>query len=211
MRAAESHLKSIQNQRKIEEKKALDNYTAGGINRTGLMQEFDRINSIYDERLEQTKMQVTQQRAQLQMQDQPAAVAPVPPAVTLPVETASSAPVGSEPTSPAPVSSAPAAKTPSEKILSQLTTLDEAKTGNAYRLLVELPQQGQTLTLQRSADGNGIFVLAGTEKDYSLAQYFPDADLIRAGLTADDITSLPVGTLSGAQLTASSPTAKPAA
>lgn len=191
LQAAELKLKTIQSQQKLEEKKAFDNYSTGGTNREGLIKDMDRINGLYDPPLAEAKTNVANWQDQLK-KTQP--VEPMPVASTVSVASTSSATTPTAPSQPNLVTA------PTTKIIERLRALEQAQGGVAKQLLVDLPQQGQTITVQRSADGNGIIVLAGTETNYTLAQHFSDADLIRAGLGAEDIIPLPNGTLSAAQL-----------
>lgn len=174
MRAAEAQLKAIQDQQKIEEKKAFDNYSAGGINREGLLKEMERINIFYATPLDNIKTKIS--NFQLQLNPAQPAAAPA--------------------TQPTPTT----ATAPAQKILEHLRTLPAAQSGYIKQLLVDLPAQGGSLIVERAADGNGIIILAGTEQAYSLGHHFPDADLIFANLGADDVAALPTGTLTGTQI-----------
>lgn len=220
LREAEAKLKTVVDQQKIEEKKAFDNYSAGGINREGLLQEMERISSFYTAAMQSAKDKIAALRAQLSPATQPSTPA-VTPVQTPPVVQPVAQPVPTTPTAVmtptttpasiptmAPAAAAPTIQIPNptatpnaQKIIERLRTLSAAQSGYIKQLLVDLPNQGTGLTVERAADGNGIIILAGSEQTYTLGHHFPDADLILSGLGADDIAALPTGTLTGAQIT----------
>lgn len=146
---AEAKLKELVKQQKIEEKKAFDRYSAGDIDRQGLLDEMERIRQNYA--------------------TGPAAAA----STSTPVSTA----------------------TPST-LMKKLLTLPELQQGMARQLLIDLPNQGTVPTIERSADGNGIIITSG-----SSSGFLADADLLRAGATAEDIISLPISQQSSAAVT----------
>lgn len=203
LQSVQSQFKTIQDQQRIEEKKAFDNYAAGGSNREGLMKEMERISGLYSQPLADTKAKMTAltEAIDKKMPGSKTAASPTPPVATTPTpEPPPAIPQTSATQSTPPDQTTPASKDSTSVILEHLRTLDIAQSGTVKQLLVDLPQQGQSLTIQRPAEGNGILVLAGTETNYTLAYHFSDADLIQAGLGADDIIPLPTGTLSATQL-----------
>lgn len=225
LREAEAKLKTVVDQQKIEEKKAFDNYSAGGINREGLLKEMERISAFYNVPLESAKAKISELHEKLNPVTVTQMPTPVPvqptnnaPAITPYVDPLAQpvpAPIAQPSTvtqvSPsatiapatASITTPPSVATTShnQKILDRLRTLSAAQTGYIKQLLVDLPNQGTGLTVERAADGNGVIILAGSEQAYTLGHHFPDADLILAGLGADDITTLPTGTLVGSQIT----------
>lgn len=204
LQAATSQLKTIEDQQKIEEKKAFDMYSAGGSNREGLMKEMERISALYQRPVAEIKTKMTALQTDIKSK-MPTPAAAIPTPVMSTTSTSTTTPSSSGQTAQ-PIDQVPANPTDSvtqpgiNSILEHLRTLEQAKSGVIKQLLIDLPQQGQQLTIQRPTEGNGILVLAGTEANYTLGYHFSDADLIRAGLGGDDIATLPTGTLSAAQI-----------
>lgn len=225
LREAEAKLKTVVDQQKIEEKKAFDNYSAGGINREGLLKEMERISTFYNAPLESAKAKISELQAKLNpvtatptqtpVPIQPVTIAPTVTSQAVPLTQTAQTPLAqpstvtqvmpsaaSTPVTPSMTTIPSTATAPqNQKIIDRLRTLSAAQTGYIKQLLVDLPNQGTGLTVERAADGNGVIILAGTEQAYTLGHHFPDADLILAGLGVDDITALPTGTLTGTQIT----------
>ena len=59
LQQAETQVKHITNQQKIDEKKAFDNYSAGGLDRQGLLEEMEKISLRYADQLAAAKAIVT--------------------------------------------------------------------------------------------------------------------------------------------------------
>lgn len=196
LQAATSQLKTIGDQQKIEEKKAFDMYSAGGSNREGLMKEMERISALYQRPVAEIKTKISALQADIKSK-MPTPAAAIPTPDMSPTSMPTTTPSGDDqPAQPIASVTQPGINS----ILEHLRTLEQAKSGVIKQLLIDLPQQGQQLSIQRPTEGNGILVLAGTEANYAFAYHFSDADLIRAGLGGDDIASLPTGTLSAAQI-----------
>lgn len=194
LREAEGALKVVLMQQKIEEKKAFDNYSAGGMKREELLQAMEHINSQFDKPVAEAKAKVA--AAQQQLSGEPVPVASVPVVQPEPIMPEPTAPAEPQSMPLSPVEPVPPAATegvaaqtsaqpitPAQQhIVQALATLESAKTGEQHQVLVELPAEGKQLTILRSKDGNGI-VVNGI--------HFFDADLIRAGLGAEDVMNLP--------------------
>ncbi|EKD76634.1 MAG: hypothetical protein ACD_43C00035G0001 [uncultured bacterium] len=210
IREAEAQLKTVQDQQKIEEKKAFDNYSAGGINRDGLLKEMERISLFYATPTENAKTKITGLHNQLNpvqpaTTNLPPIIEPTIIPTTPPMSASAVPPTQAVDTTVLPTT-APLPQTTNltpqaQKIIECLRNLPATQSGYLKQLLVDLPAQGTGLTVERAADGNGVIILAGTEQTYTLGHHFPDADLILAGLGADNITALPTGTLTGSQIT----------
>lgn len=169
LQQAEIKLKQIVNQQKIDEKKAFDNYAAGGLDRQGLLEEMDRVSQRYADTLAQAQQAVTQLKEQLNpLPSTPESTQIIPPQTTTPVSTA----------------------TPTN-LITKLAALPEMQSGIGRQLLIDLPNQGTLPTIERSAEGNGIIVSSD-----GVSGFIADADLLRAGATAEDIISLPVSQVS---------------
>lgn len=183
LQQAEIKLKQITTQQKIDEKKAFDNYAAGGLDRQGLLEEMDRVSQRYADTQTAAQKTVQELKNKLVGLDQP--VNPLPPTPS---------PLGagvntSEPTQITPPPSG--GGTQGGGLLQKLITLPEMQSGLGRQLLIDLPNQGTLPTIERSAEGNGIIVSSD-----GIAGFVADADLLRAGATADDIISLPVSQVS---------------
>ncbi len=194
LQQAETQVKHITNQQKIDEKKAFDNYSAGGLDRQGLLEEMEKISLRYADQLAAVQKQVTATKTAItdlgslntlkQTEHAEAETTPEPqPVVSSPIIT---------PTSTA---------TPSS-LMQHLITLPEVQTGLARQLLIDLPNQGTIPLIERSADGNGIIVSSSANAEPNTRCFIPDADLLRAGATAEDILSLQPSTLSSQEVTA---------
>lgn len=97
----------------------------------------------------------------------------------------------------------PVALTPIiSKLATALSQLDSAQTLWGKYLLVERPASGQPIYIQRAGDGIGIIVADGPATNFSRAKHFSDADVLRAGLTADDVRQLETSQLTAGQLPA---------
>lgn len=172
LQQAQVKLTQIVNQQKIDEKKAFDNYAAGGLDRQGLLEEMERIRQRYAATLASAQAVVTQ----LQQQLNP--LPPSPPQI-IPTPDGGGTQGGGW--------TAPMSTALTSTLVQKLINLTEVQSGLGKQLLIDLPNQGTLPTIERSADGNGIIVTSGTT-----AGFLADADLLRAGATAEDIISLPV-------------------
>ena len=177
LQQAEIKLKQITTQQKIDEKKAFDNYAAGGLDRQGLLEEMDRVSQRYAD------AQVTAQQAVAEIQKQLNPLPPTPSPLGAGVN-ASETPQIIPPQSGGGTQGGGW----SSVLVQKLVTLPEMQSGLGRQLLIDLPNQGTLPSVERSADGNGIIVSSGTT-----VGFLADADLLRAGATAEDIISLPVG------------------
>lgn len=165
LREAEGSLKTLLMQQKIEEKKIFDNYAAGGMKREELLTAMDVINVQFDQPIAQAKSSISQLQQQLSGEPTPAS----------PVENVvPEASVTTPEAAPDTTSTPAAAQSP---IIQALSSLGGALSPEQQQAL-----QTNPATIVRSKDGNGI-VVTGV--------HFFDADLIRAGLGAEDIINLP--------------------
>lgn len=171
LQQAEIKLKQIVNQQKIDEKKAFDNYAAGGLDRQGLLEEMDRVSQRYAATLAQAQQAVTQLKGKLEAGVNASGTPQIIPP-----------PNGGG--------------TQGGGLLQKLITLPEMQSGLGRQLLIDLPNQGTLPTIERSAEGNGIIVSSD-----GVAGFIADADLLRAGATAEDIISLPISQQSATSVT----------
>ena len=171
LQQAEAKVKQIVNQQKIDEKKAFDNYSAGGLDRQGLLEEMDRVSQRYADAQAAAKQTATQLQQQMAGLEQPLQPTPTPPPAP----------------EPSPVVTAPTSTITSSTFVQKLITLPEVQTGPARQLLIDLPNQGTMPIIERAADGNGIIITSG-----GVTGFMADADLLRAGATAEDMMSLPI-------------------
>lgn len=183
LQQAEVKVKHITNQQKIDEKKAFDNYSAGGLDRQGLLEEMEKISLRYADQLAAAKAVVTDLNK------------PLPPTPSPIIPSPGGGGTQGEGLI-APTSTA----TPSS-LMQHLITLPEVQTGLARQLLIDLPNQGTIPLIERSADGNGIIVSSSANAEPNTRCFIPDADLLRAGATAEDILSLQPSTLSSQEAT----------
>lgn len=183
LQQAEAKVKQIINQQKIDEKKAFDNYSAGGLDRQGLLEEMEKISLRYADQLAAAKTVITDLESLKTLKG------------TEHAEVKTTA----EPIIPMPVITPTSTATPSS-LMQRLITLPEVQTGLARQLLIDLPNQGTIPLIERSADGNGIIVSSSANAESNTRCFIPDADLLRAGATAEDILSLQPSTLSSQEV-----------
>lgn len=215
LKQAESKIKEITKLQKIDEKKAFDNYSAGGLDRQGLLDSMETIRQRYAEQL--TAVQKLAEAAQHHIEtiDQPAKAAEpatlqsIAEVVTPVQETVEEKAEEKKPevtkTEAATPMAAPST-TAGSPLMQKLAALPEATTGLLHHLVVELPNQGTWPMIGRSGDGTGIII---SENAQSVEHCFiADADLLRAGATAEDIIPLPTSQLTSKEAT---PLTSPAA
>jgi len=132
LREAEGALKMLLMQQKIEEKKAFDNYAAGGMKREELLVAMEKINSQFDEQVAQARTKVA--AVQQQLSGEP--VIAETPAVE-----------------PKPVEPTIATTQDPSHIVQALSTLGDALSTEQQQVL-----QLNSSSIARSKDGNGIVI-----------------------------------------------------
>lgn len=178
LQQAQAKLAQVVNQQKIDEKKAFDNYSAGGLDRQGLLEEMERVRQRYADAQATTQQAVAAAQKQLET-----LAAPMPQTQPVPQPT------------PQPVT-APVSTATMTGLMQKLIALPEIQSGLGKQLLIDLPNQGTLPTIERAADGNGIMIYSSTA-----AGFLADADLLRAGVTAEDLISLPVSSHASSEAT----------
>lgn len=211
LQQAETKIKEITKLQKIDEKKAFDNYSAGGLDRQGLLEEMEAISQRYADQLAAVQKIANSAQQAITNIDQPAeplspATSKQPKPMTSVGEILKPAPTVTPAATP---SSTPEAKTPAKNnLLSKLANMPEAKTGLLHHLVVEFPQQGNQPLIERSSDGTGIILRQDQNAQLADRCYIADADLLRAGATPEDIIPLPTSTLSAQEATSLTPVAE---
>lgn len=175
LRQAESQLKEVTKLQKIDEKKAFDRYAAGDLDRESLLVEMEKISQRYAEQA--TAMQKIITAHQGSMQSIAEVIKTSPPAADTAQSTVT-------PTSQSNVINN------NKNLIDKLATLPESNAGVLHHLIHELPNQGSLPTLERSMDGLGIIISAGSNAQMADRYFIADADLLRAGATAEDIIPL---------------------
>ncbi|MBI4408008.1 MAG: hypothetical protein HY565_05935 [Candidatus Kerfeldbacteria bacterium] len=210
LQQAETQVKHITNQQKIDEKKAFDNYSAGGLDRQGLLEEMEKISLRYADQLAAAKALL----ADLNKPTESLNTNPFPPTPS-PLGEGATSPASTEQVAIIPPPNgggtqgegliAPTSTSTPSSLMQHLMALPEVQTGLARQLLIDLPNQGTIPLIERSADGNGIIISSSATAEPNTRCFIPDADLLRAGATAEDILSLQPSTLSSQEVTALTP------
>ncbi len=221
LQQAESKTKEITKLQKIDEKKAFDNYSAGGLDRQGLLEMMETIRQRYVEQLAAVQSMADEAKQAINELNQPTPVAaPTPeaprnastgmtPIATVlkaqsPVESVPVAPVAeSVPVEPIATATPVVSVNPvsASPLINKLATLPEAAEGLLHHLVIELPAQGSYPLIQRSSDGTGVIISADANATITDRCFLADADILRVGATAEDIIPLPISQIASNEAT----------
>lgn len=206
LQQAELKAKEITKLQKIDEKKAFDNYSAGGLDRQGLLEMMETIRQRYAEQLMTVQGMATDALQTIEQLNQPAPVATATPGMTPIAEIMQALPkveVAPTPVEPTPVETKPVSMNldSASPLITKLASLPEAAAGLLHHLVVELPAQGTYPLIERSSDGTGIIISADANSTTADRCFLADADILRVGATAEDIIPLPISQVSASEAT----------